>query len=62
MTLLEVRKGTLTGYLDGRKLATLHLEGRTLSVSSDMWKTPKRLGLVTYHNPTLFHLVEVTPR
>ncbi|HEX7900736.1 MAG TPA: hypothetical protein VF950_23460, partial [Planctomycetota bacterium] len=62
-TLLEVRKGRLTGYLDGRKLATLDTAGRSLDVVTELLPRDRnRVGLITYFNPSVFHLVEVTPR
>ena len=61
VTLLEVRKGRITGYLDGRKLASLDTTGRVLGMTEDMLApNRRRLGLVTWNNPTAFHAVEVT--
>jgi predicted Ser/Thr protein kinase len=62
-TRLEVRKDRITGYLDGRPLASLDLAGRSLDVSLELLPRNRTcLGLVTYKNPTLFHSVEVVPR
>jgi serine/threonine protein kinase len=59
-TLLEVRKGKLTGYLDGRKLATLEISALRLDVPKELLPRGRtRLGLFTYFNPTIFHAVEV---
>jgi len=62
-TLIEVRKGRLTGSLDGRILAVLETAERKLDVSMELLPRNRTcLGLVTYENPTIFHSVDVVRR
>ncbi len=61
-TRLEVRKDRISGWLDGRKLATL-AAGHTVGVSEQLLpRNRDRLGLVTWRNPTIFHVVELLPK
>jgi hypothetical protein len=60
VTVLEVRKDRITGYLDGRKMASLETAGRSLDVEYELLPRERnRLGLVTWKNPTTFHAVEL---
>jgi predicted Ser/Thr protein kinase len=62
VTVLEVRRDRLTGLLDGKTLVVFATIGHTLGVSEELLpRFRTRLALTTWHNPTVFHAVELTP-
>lgn len=58
--LVQVRKGQVQAFLDGKLLATHKTDGRDLSMV-DAWQMPdaKSLGIGAYDAATTFHSVEV---
>jgi serine/threonine protein kinase len=60
VTVLEVRKDRIVGYLDGRLMASLSMAGRRLNVTDELLPRNRgRLALVSWNNPTVFHAVEL---
>jgi hypothetical protein len=63
VVLLEVRRGSLAGSVDGVPVARLDPRDHELDVSKQMLpRHRKRLGLATWKNPTVFHRVELVAR
>lgn len=58
--LLEVRKHTLSAYLNGKLLAATATDGSNLSLNSG-WTLPSKtaVGVASYKSPTVFHSFEV---
>jgi hypothetical protein len=63
-SVIQVRKDSLTAYLDGKLLTSWKTDGASLTLGQ--WRAlrhPDTLGLCTYNSPTIFHaanLYEVT--
>ncbi len=60
--LIEVRKDTVRGSLDGKPLFTLKTDGTNLRLL-DLWRLPSTtsLGLGAWESATTFHAIEVRP-
>lgn len=57
--LVEVRKDSIAGYLDGNLLARYETDGSDLGVKSNWDVGPNSLGIGSYISPTVFHVVEL---
>ncbi len=62
--LVEVRRDSLRGQLDGTEVARHKTDGSDLSMDAEFWSLPNKtsLGLVAWDSATVFHSVEIAPR
>ena len=62
--LVEVRRDSIRGLLDGREVAVHRTNGLDLSIDSENWAMPlgTTLGLVAWDSATTFHRVAIAPR
>ena len=62
--LVEVRRDSICGYLDGRVVSRHFTDGNDLSIDPQTWVLPSKstLGLVAWNSATTFHRVEMEMR